>query len=283
MRLPTIVRKWACVNDPERRVTGDHLLVLGVFSLATVLLMPLERYLWGACAWGVCLALVLREQKPTFRRRFLVLLGVVALLGAAPIHTGLDNRHFITLGVCFLAVILVPALVLRRTDPGLLDFRLWPRRFRWADIIYTSFSIPLAWAIIEVYFFTLSPDVPAHWPLPSVPDRGETWRLIVGINCVGIWDELFFINTVYAILRSLYPLRIANLGQAIVYTSVLSDMAFTGWGPPIVYGFALTQGAMYEGSRCLLWVLIVHLVVDFFLVAAILHYNYGPAVSHLVF
>ena len=75
----------------------------------------------------------------------------------------------------------------------------------------------------------------------------------------------------------------ANAAQAVVYTSVLYDMAFTGAGPVIVYLFALTQGSMYDGSRSLLWVLLVHLIVDFFLVAAILHHYYGPAVSHLVF
>ena len=51
-------------------------------------------------------------------------------------------------------------------------------------------------------------------------------------------------------------------------------MAFTGVGPIVVYAFALTQGAMYERSRCLLYVLIVHLIVDAFLVFAILQYHY---------
>ena len=30
---------------------------------------------------------------------------------------------------------------------------------------------------------------------------------VAGINGVGIWDELFFVNTVYAVLRSLFPYR----------------------------------------------------------------------------
>jgi hypothetical protein len=67
---------------------------------------------------------------------------------------------------------------------------------------------------------------------------------------------------------------LANAAQAVVYASVLYTMAFTGIGPLVIYLFALTQGAMYEGSRSLLWVLIVHLVVDLFLVAAILHFYY---------
>ena len=116
--------------------------------------------------------------------------------------------------------------------------------------------------------------MPTHWPLPARHDPGQVWRLIIGINCVGIWDELFFINTIYAILRSLYSAPIANLAQAVVYTSVLYDMAFTGIGPLVIYGFALTQGMMWEKSRCLLFVLAVHVIVDVFLVMAILRHYY---------
>ena len=67
---------------------------------------------------------------------------------------------------------------------------------------------------------------------------------------------------------------IANAAQAVIYTSILHKMAFTGLGPYLIYVFAITQGIMYEKSRCLLYVLIVHLIVDAFLVEAILKYHY---------
>ncbi len=258
-------------------------LALTALVAATILLIPAERWAPGAVVWVAALWLALRDPEPAFRRRLGVLLGVVALLAVAPIHTALDNTHFAVLGGFFLAAVAGPALILRRTDPGLLEFRLWLRRLRWQDLFYTALSVPLAWLVIRIYFQRLTPAMPTHWWLPARPDHDGIWRLIVGINCVGIWDELFFVNTVYAVLRSLFPQRVANAAQAVVYTAVLYDMAFTGAGPVIVYLFALTQGSMYEGSRSLLWVLIVHLIVDFFLVAAILHHYYGPAVSHLVF
>ncbi len=244
------------------------------FCLATPVLIPIESYAVGAALWAVSLALVLRDPDARYRLRMGVLLGLVALLAIAPIHTDTGNRHFITLGLFFLAAILAPYLVLRRYDPETLTYGFWPKRFRWRDIIYVVMSIPLSWGIIELYFFHINPTMPTQWPLPPEPDNEAIWRLAIGINCVGIWDELFFINTVYAILRSIYPHRIANLAQAVLYTSVLNDMAFVGIGPVVVYGFALTQGAMYEGSRSLLYVLIVHLIVDLFLVAAILQYHY---------
>ena len=45
-------------------------------------------------------------------------------------------------------------------------------------------------------------------------------------------------------------------------------------GPLLVLVLALTQGAMYERSRVLLWVLIVHLVVDYFLFQGIVGAHY---------
>jgi hypothetical protein len=53
--------------------------------------------------------------------------------------------------------------------------------------------------------------------------------------------------------------------QAVLYTAVLFDMAFAGIGPLLVYLFALTQGSMFEESENLLYVLVVHLIVDYFL------------------
>lgn len=209
------------------------------------------------------------------------LLGTIAVLALAPIHTDTSTAHFITLGIPFFLVIAGPALFLRRTDPGVIRFRIWPRRFRWLDLIYVLISVPLSWLAFHVYFGIVNPDVPSHWYLPPVPDSESIWRLFIGINCVGIWDELFFVNTVYAVLRSLFPFAVANVAQAVVYTTVLYRMAFTGLGPPIIFVFALTQGSMFEDSENLLYVLIVHLIVDAFLFAGIVaHYYPGASFIH---
>ena len=244
------------------------------FCAATVLLIPLAWFLPGLIVWGLCAVLVARSGRADVRRNMGLLLGCLLLLGFAPINTDRDTGHFVRLGLVFAAVILVPFVWMRWKAPHQLDWRFLPRRFWWRDIVYVAVSIPLAWAILQFYFFTLNPELPTHWPMPAEPTEGALRRLFLGINAVGIWDELFFINTVYVLLRTLFPARIANPAQAVLYTSVLYHMAFTGWGILIVYLFALTQGAMYERSGILLWVLIVHLIVDYFLVLAILQYHY---------
>lgn len=244
------------------------------FLAATVALIPLERFYIGGALWLLALALLLRVPEPSFRRRLGLLLACVALLALAPIHTDRGNAHFLSLGLCFVAVVLAPAVILGRLDPGVIRYRIWPRRLRKLDIFYTLISIPLAWGIIHLYFFVLNPELPTHWPMPLPRTDESVWRLFISINAVGIWDELFFVNTVYAVLRSLFSFRVANLAQAVVYSSVLTDMAFTGVGPVLVFLFALTQGAMFEEGENLLYVLIVHLIVDAFLVFAILGYHY---------
>ena len=216
-----------------------------------------------------------------FQRRMGSLLACIGILALAPINTNLSTAHFIALGIPFFLVIAGPALFLRRTDPGVIRFRIWPRRFRFLDVFYVLVSIPLSWLAFHFYFGVWSPEVPSHWPLPPHPDPEATLRLFIGINCVGIWDELFFVNTVYAVLRSLFAYPLANAAQAVIYTTVLYHMAFTGAGPWIVYLFAVTQGAMFEESESLLYVLVVHLIVDAFLFASILAHHYpGIPVLH---
>ena len=261
--------------DANHRVPLTRMTALAAFCAAAALLIPLRAYVPGAVLWGIALILALRDGEPAFRRRMGVLLGAVAVLAAAPINTDTSTRHFITLGIPFAAVLIVPYLILRRTDPGVVRYRFLPRRFRRLDVFYVLISIPLAWLVFELYFKVLNPWVPTHWHLPPEPDLTASWRLFIGINCVGIWDELFFVNTVFAVLRSVFPFRVANAAQAVIYASVLTRMAFTGIGPVVVFLFALTQGSMFEESESLVYVLLVHVIVDVFLLSAIFNHYYA--------
>ena len=241
-----------------------RILMLGSFAVACWLLIPQENFLAGFAAWAISLTVALTDPSRELRRRMSVLLGCVAILSVAPISTDTRPIKFLTLGGSFLAVIVLPALILHRTDPGVIRFRLWPRRFRWLDLFYVAISIPLAKYVLQ-WYFGFNDFMPFQWPLPPVQEDGAMTRLFWGINGVGIWDELFFVNTSFCILRSLFGFRIANPVQAVLYTAVLFDMAFAGIGPLLVYLFALTQGSMFEESENLLYVLVVHLIVDYFL------------------
>ncbi|WP_051963782.1 CPBP family glutamic-type intramembrane protease [Deinococcus misasensis] len=250
-----------------------QLWALVTFCLATVLLIPFESWIWGGLAFAASVSLTLLTRDPTFQRRMLVLLGCILMLALAPISTETSNLKFLTLGLPFLAVIALPPLLLRKSDPGLLQFRMFPEKFSKLEFAYTVLSIPLAYFAFQLYF-TISPEVPFNWKLPPEPDNESLLRLFTGINLVGIWDELFFVNTSFAILRSLFPFWKANWAQSVVYVSVLFDMAFTGYGPLFVLFLAVTQGIMFERSKALIYVLAVHLIVDYFLFQAIVDAYY---------
>jgi len=247
---------------------------LAAFCAATVLLVPLGWYIPGFACWALSAILTARHINHRVRRNLGVLLVCIAVLAFAPINTGLGTRHMAILALCFAGVVLGPAIVMAHLAPGEQPWAFRPRHVARSDILYTLISVPFAWAVILVYFFHLNPDLASHWELPAGYNLHAVRRLVVGISFVGIWDELFFVNTVYALLRGVFPARVANAAQAVVYTSVLYDMAFTGHGVWIVYLFALTQGVMFERSRVLLYVLIVHMVVDLWLVLAILQWHY---------
>ncbi len=267
----------------ELPLNAERGLLLVAYASAIVLNIAVQDYRLGIPAFATVLVLLLRDPSPELRRRLGVLLGCVAILTVADINTGLSNANFLRVGIPFAAVIVLPSLVLARSDPGVITYRLWPHRFRWLDLLYVAISIPLAWGILEFYWW-VNPFMPTHWPLPPHFDREQVIRLFVGINSVGIWDELFFVNISFAVLRSLFRFPVANAVQAVLYTSVLYDMAFTGLGPLIVYLFAWTQGSMFEESDNLLYVLVVHLIVDAFLVSAIVSAHYpGHQVDFLWF
>lgn len=249
------------------------LLALLAFCAATILLVPLEAWIPGWLSFALSLGATVLTREATFQRRMGVLLLCILILALAPINTSTDNLKFITLGLPFLAVVLLPWLALRK-DPGVIVYKLFPRRWSRLEMGYVLLSIPLSWAAFQLYFGWLSREIPFNWSLPESPAGEPLLKLFVGINAVGIWDELFFINTGFAVLRSLFPLWIANLAQSVVYTSVLYDMAFQGWGPVFVFLLAITQGLMFERSKALIYVLLVHLIVDYFLFQAIVEAYY---------
>ncbi|HQW28567.1 MAG: hypothetical protein KA152_10220 [Verrucomicrobiales bacterium] len=261
-----------------------RILMLVSFALATILLIPAGQWVVGLPFVVAATWLIATDEEPKLRRRMVILLGCVLILGLCDINPGLSNENFLKLGIPFTLVIVLPSLIQHFGDrgvgrgPGIIRYRFWPVHWRKHDIIYTVLSIPLAWIILKSYEWGnrtfLNDELFRHWLLPAEPDPAIIKRLFAGINLVGIWDELFFVNTAFALLRSLFNFRVANTMQAILYTAVLYDMAFTGCGIFIVFFFAWTQGSMFEKSESLLWVLLVHLIVDYFLVAFIVQAYY---------
>jgi len=226
----------------DLELTPRRITMLVTFSLATALLLPASQFWIGGALLAVCAFLVATDPVAKLRRRLFVLIGCIVILAATDINPSLSNENFLQVGIPFGLVVFLPALIQHFGDRGVIRYRFWPVHWRWQDIVYVIVSIPLAWVVLAGYEwgnrFLFDDELFRSWTLPPEPDPNEIRRLFIGINLVGIWDELFFVNTCFALLRSLFRFPIANFVQAVIYTAVLYDMAFDGCGLVIVFLFA---------------------------------------------
>ncbi|MEJ0073224.1 MAG: CPBP family glutamic-type intramembrane protease [Candidatus Saccharibacteria bacterium] len=102
-------------------------------------------------------------------------------------------------------------------------------------------------------------------------DPGGLFTLFLGTNSLGIWDELFFVLTVLALLRRHIPFAAANTVQAVLWTCFLFDLGFQAWMPLLLFPFALLQGVVFKRTHSLLYLLAIHLTLDFVLYLALIN------------
>lgn len=192
-------------------------------------------------------------------------------MSVVPITTDIGLSHMVVMGVAMILAIGLPyvlnRIVFRDTA---ITFPL-RRGIRWSrtEKVYLPSVLVLGYLILPVYL--IGSGVYVNWPAVSTP--ADVGLLFLGTNALGIWDELFFICTVFALLRRYFPLAIANVLQAMLFTSFLYELGFTGWGPLMIFPFALIQGFIFQRTKSLAYVITVHLLFDLvlFLVLVLVH------------
>jgi membrane protease YdiL (CAAX protease family) len=141
--------------------------------------------------------------------------------------------------------------------------RKWPLSAK----LYLIGVVALGYFILPVYL--VSTGVYRNWPDASDPTI--FWRLFLGVNAVGIWDELFFICTTFTLLRRHFPDWLANILQAVVFSSFLWEIGYMAWGPLLTFPFALLQGYTFKLTKSFTYVVSVHLLFDFVLFLTLVH------------
>ncbi len=198
----------------------------------------------------------------------LIAFGLV-MISLVEINTDISYPHMAVMGVALTVAVAVPYLVSRY---GYRDHAIrfpittgqrWTTAERW----YLVAVVVLGWLILPVYM--INSGVYQNWPAAS--DTSTLTRLFVGTNALGIWDELFFICTCFALLRRHYPDWLANLLQAVLFTSFLWELGFHAWGPFLIYPFALVQGWTFRITKSLTYVVCVHLLFDLVLYLVLVH------------
>jgi membrane protease YdiL (CAAX protease family) len=237
-------------------------------SLAGFLLFGLELQLPGYAVLVVSVAgsfLVDRDLGKS-----LLLIGFsLAVIGTISLAPDITWGNFLRMGSVLVVAVVVPYVVDRFVfKRHVVRFpintgRRWTTAERW----YVVIVVGLAWLIMPFYF--INSGTYLNWPAVSEPSM--IIRLFLGVNAVGLWDELFFICTVFALLRRHFPLWQANILQAIIFVSFLWELGYTSWGPFLTTPFVLIQGYLFNRTRSLPYVLSTHLIFDCVLWAVLLH------------
>lgn len=253
-----------------------RLFSVGLLSISSVVLIALEMHTVGWILLGVCACLLLLTEKQFAKDIFLILIGLL-ILGVTPINTDISVGHMLYMGTTLVLAILIPYLVSRYIYWDYVIKYPWhfARTWHQGDFVYVVSAAVMAYLLLPFYLV----ETGAYLNWPAVADLSGVLRLFIGTNALGIWDELFFINTVLALLRKYFSFWMANIFQAIMFTSFLYELGFTGWIFPIIFVFALLQGYIFSKTHSLFYIVTIHLIVDFFLFLAILHAHHPQSIS----
>jgi membrane protease YdiL (CAAX protease family) len=200
----------------------------------------------------------------------LLLIGFgIGIIGTISLAADISYGHIALMGSVLLIAVVVPYVVDRFVfKRHIVRFpintgRKWTTGEKW----YLASVVGLAWVIMPFYFIRSGTYL--NWPAVSEPS--EIIRLFICVNAVGLWDELFFICTAFALLRRHFRMWQANILQAIIFVSFLWELGYQSWGPFLTTPFALIQGYIFNRTRSLPYVVSVHLIFDCVLWAILLH------------
>lgn len=257
------------IKGPEQvAVSWQKVVPVIVLTTGGLALFALQLPFIGYPLVAVGVILGFWWHRPLGKDLLAVALGV-AVMGLVPITTDISWSHMVVMGIAMIAALLIPFYVSRKLDGySVITYPLrsgwpWPAPAWW----YLIIVLIVGYFLLPVYLITSG--VYQNWP--AVHSQGEVARLFIGTNALGIWDELFFICTVYALYRRHFPAWLANLFQAVLFTSFLYELGFRSWGPLIVFPFALVQGFTFTLTKSLGYVITVHLLFDFILFLVLVH------------
>jgi len=193
-------------------------------------------------------------------------LGIISIISVA---ADISYLNIVIMGTVLALAVLVPYLGSRYVfKDHVVRFPIRTGQ-KWTRLEkgYLVAVVGLGYLILPLYF--IGTGAYKNWPAVSAPD--ELARLFVGVNAVGIWDELFFICTCFALLRRHFPMWQANLLQAVIFTSFLWELGYKGWGPLMTFPFALLQAWTFSKTKSLTYVVCVHLIFDLVVYLVLVH------------
>ncbi len=154
---------------------------------------------------------------------------------------------------------------------GVITFKFHHGR-RWyrTEIAYVFLTAIIAYFLLP--FLLKDTESYKNWTVDTATQ--DLIRLFIGTNVLGIWDELFFVSTILGILRRYFNFALANLSQAVLFTSFLYELGFRGWAFIVIFIFALIQGYIFKKTESLFYVITIHLTLDLILYLVLIHLHH---------
>ena len=245
-----------------------NIVPLLLVSAAGLLLFGLEQTLAGYVLLSAALFVANIINRELARDFLLVAIGIF-IVSLVPVTTDISYLHMLQMALAMTAAVGVPYAISRYIyKDHLIKFPFgfkepWGKE-KW---LYLGLVLIVGYLVLPIYMISMG--MYLNWPAAS--DASSVFRLFIGTNALGIWDELFFICTVFAVFRKHVSFWTANLLQAVIFTSFLYELGFEGIGPFMIYAFALTQGYIFKKTHSLFYLLCVHLLFDFILFLVLLH------------
>jgi hypothetical protein len=209
------------------------------------------------------------DEPPSLLRDLsLVAIGML-IVSSIPLQAELDNAAFVRFGLGLGGAVVVPYVISRWLYKDRAIRFPWRGggRWEWWQWVWLVAVLALGWLILPFYFITSG--VYQNWPTVDTPEMIA--RLFVGVGAVGIWDELFFICTVFVLLLRHFPVWQANLLQTVVFVSFLWELGYQAWGPLLTIPFAIVQGFLFLRTQSLWYVVVVHLLFDAVVFGVLVH------------
>jgi hypothetical protein len=250
------------------RELAPQLLPSALVSFSGFVLFVLEARIAGFGLLALALLLAAWIDEALLRDLALIAVGLMAM-SLVPITTDISTEHMAVMGSAMVLAVGIPYAVSRWVFKDhairfpVLTGKPWSRAEKW----YLLAVVVMGYAVLPAYM--VNTGVYRNWPAVSDPEGIA--RLFLGTNVLGIWDELFFICTAFALLRRHLPVGQANVLQAVLFTSFLWELGFHAWAPFFIFPFALLQALIFTRTKSLSYIVCVHLLFDFVLFLVLLH------------
>ncbi|HCX85477.1 MAG TPA: abortive phage infection protein [Micrococcales bacterium] len=235
---------------------------------ASAVVLYVARSPWGYAVLAAGLLLAYAVDRVLLRSLACVAVGLL-LLSATDLAADLSDAGMVRFAVVLSLAVLLPTLASRRLVAR--DAVVFPLRTgrRWSRGAWAYLLVVVTAGYLVLPWYFLSSGAYRNWP--AIETGNEIGRLFVGVNAVGIWDELFFVCLVFALYRRHVPLWLANLLQAVVFVSFLWELGYRSWGPLLTIPFALIQGWTFALTKSLTYVVTVHLLFDAVVFMVLVH------------